>query len=183
MNQSELEADYLLNCKRIIWLAEDIEEPTLERITTQLHYLRGKDAVAPIHVYCRCDGGDSRVGLALANLIQHDGNVQGWMIGDTASSAATIWASCAKRYVFANVRMGIHPVSWGDVGRVDAYKLRGLAGEFNKTDERQCAIYAAASNKEFNWWWNRYTLPGDVKWIDAGELVKIGMAEKAEDIK
>lgn len=182
MNKSDLEGDYLLNCHRIIWLAEDIEEPTLERIATQIYYLRERDN-QPIHLYCRSDGGDSRVGLALANLIQRDGHVYGWMVGDTASSAATVWASCIKRYVFGAARLGLHPVSWGDVGRVTAAKLKQLSSEFNRTDERQCEIYEAASNKSFTWWWEFYNQTGDVKWIDAAELIRMEMAEKAEGVK
>lgn len=184
MNQSELENDYLLSCKGIIWLAEAVEEDVLMRITAQIAWLRAKDADAPIHIYFRSNGGDSMSGLALANLIQRDGKVWGWLVGDTASSAATIWASCAKRLVFANGRMGIHPVTWYETDvKFDAAKASKWAKQLMQTDERQCAVYAAASGKEFHWWWERYNQPGDMKWIDAKELITIGMAEKAEDQK
>lgn len=184
MNQSELEADYLLNCKGIIWLAEDVEEDVLMRITAQIAYLRAKDADAPIHLYIRSDGGSSSVAIALVNVIQQDGRVWGWMVGDSMSAAATIWAGCAKRLVFANGRLGIHPAMWYQQEvKFDAAIASKWANKLTKTDERQCAIYAAASTKDFHWWWERYNQPGDMKWIDARELICIGMAEKAEDWK
>lgn len=177
MNKSELEQDYMLNVRSVVWLAEDINEDTLTRITTQIIYLRKFDR-EPIRLYVRSDGGDSRCGLALANMIQLAGNVHGIMIGDTASSAATVWAACSKRFVFKNVRMGIHPVQWQEShAKYDGAKLSKMANEFNSVDERQCEVYAAASNKDLAWWWDRYTQVGDAKWLDAAELVRIGMAE------
>jgi len=181
MNKADLEADYMLNCKRTIWLAENVEDALLERITAQMYYLRAS-STEPIHLYVRSDGGDSRTGMALVNMIRWDGNIHGWLIGDTASSAATIWAACAKRYVFANVRMGIHPVTWQEnMSKYDGAKLTKLTEEFTKIDERQCAIYTAASNKDFAWWWERYNQAGDVKWLDAQELISIGMAQPAQE--
>lgn len=184
MNKSDLDNDYLLNEQRIIWLAEDVEASVLERITAQLWYLRKQNEELPIRLYIRSNGGDSMTGLAIANIIQTIGRVTGVLVGDTGSSAATIWASCAKRLVYANVRMGIHPVMWQEsYSKYDAAKLRTLQNEFTKIDERQCEIYAAASNKDFNWWWERYNQTGDVKWLDARELICIEMAQRAEDVK
>jgi ATP-dependent protease ClpP protease subunit len=184
MNLSDLQNDYLLNEQRIMWLAEDIDEPVMERIAAQLWYLRKKDETLPIRMYFRCDGGDSRTGLAIANIVKDIGRVCGVLVGDTGSSAATIWAACEHRWVYANARLGIHPVTWQEnYSKYDASKLRNLQGEFTKIDERQCEIYAAASHKSFEWWWERYNQTGDVKWLDARELICIGMAEKAEDWK
>lgn len=184
MNRSDLENDYLLNGKRIIWLAEDVEEDVLMRITTQIHYLREKDAAAPIHLYVRSDGGSANVGIALVNIIQQVGNVWGWLVGDSSSAAATIWAGCGKRLVFANGRLGIHPAMWyqSEV-KFDAANAGRWANKLLKTDERQCEIYAAASTKSYEWWWERYNQAGGMKWLDARELICIGMAEKAEGVK
>ncbi len=184
MNRSDLENDYPLNHQRIIYLVDTVEEPTLESIAAQLHYLRVKDADAPIHLHIRSNGGDSMTGLAIANVIQRDGNVCGWLMGGAASAAATIWASCAQRLVYANGQMGIHPVRWFEKDvYFDAAKARSWAAQLTKSDERQCEIYAAASNKDFVWWRERYNQPGDMKWIDARELICIQMAKKAEDWK
>lgn len=182
MNLDDLVNDYALNHQRTIYLVDTVEEPTLESIAGQIHYLRAKDAAAPIHLHVRSNGGDSMTGLAIANVIQRDGNVTGWLMGGAASSAATIWASCARRLVYANGQLGIHPVRWFEKDvYFDAAKARMWAAQLTKSDERQCEIYAAASNKDFVWWWERYNQPGDMKWIDARELVCIQMAQKAED--
>lgn len=184
MNKADLENDYLLNEQRVIHLVDTVEEPTLESIAAQIHYLRAKDADAPIHLHIRSNGGDSLTGLAIANVIQQDGKVYGWLMGAAASAAATIWASCAKRLVFCNGQMGIHPVRWYEKDvYFDAAKAQLWAAQLTKSDEKQCEIYALASRKDFTWWWERYNQPGDMKWIDARELICIGMAEKAEDWK
>lgn len=182
MNLSDLENDYGLNHQRAIYLVDSIDEHTLESVAAQIHYLRAKDTDAPIHLYIRSNGGDSLTGLAIANIIQQDGKVYGWLMGAAASAAATIWASCAKRFVYANGQMGIHPVRWYEE-RVtfDAAKARTWAAQLNISDEKQCEMYAEASCKDFVWWWERYNQPGDMKWLDAPELIRIGMAEKAEN--
>lgn len=184
MNKADLENDYLLNEQRAIYLVDTVEEPTLYDIAAQIHYLRAKDADAPIHLHVRSNGGDSLTGLAIANLIQRDGNVTGWLMGAAASAAATIWASCARRMVFFNGQMGIHPVRWFEKDiYFDAAKARLWAAQLSRSDEKQCHMYAAASDMDFGWWWERYNQPGDMKWIDADELILIGMAKKAEDCK
>lgn len=181
MNKVDLENDYLLNEQRIIWLAEDVEPELMERITAQLWYLRKKDDALPIRIYFRSNGGDSMVGLALANIITGMGRITGVLIGDTGSSAATIWAACERRVVYGTARLGIHPVTWQEnYSKYDAAQLWRMHEQFRATDERQCAIYAAASKKDFAWWWTKYNLIGDVKWMDAAELVEIGMAERAD---
>lgn len=183
MNKADLENDYLLNEQRIIWLAEDVEAAVMERIAAQIAYLRDR-SLEPIHIYFQCDGGDSGTGLGLANLVKRDGNIYGWVLGDSASAAATIWASCAKRYIFANAKIGIHPVQrqWSSV-TFDADKAAKWVCDMRSSDEKACEIYAAASAKSSDWWWERMHQPGDVKWIEARELVCIGMAEKAEGSK
>lgn len=118
------------------------------------------------------------MGIAIANLLQGKEWVEGYMVGDIASSAATVWAACSQRYVYPAAMMGIHPVSWGnDNTTYDAARLRSRAWEFNWTDTEQCRIYAAASNKSLEWWLDLYNQQGDVKWITSSQLVEMGMAK------
>jgi ATP-dependent protease ClpP protease subunit len=70
MNKHDLDLDYMLNTLGVVWLAEAIDEETLMRITTEMEYVRDCDNKQPIKLYVRSDGGDSRCGLALANMIQ-----------------------------------------------------------------------------------------------------------------
>lgn len=178
----------MLNYESVIWITNDITVETLERVTAQLHYLRtglqakvNEYAVSsPPRFYFRSNGGDSRTGIAIANMIARhgDGMVQGWLVGDSGSTAATIWASCPHRYVMPNSRFGIHPVTWQESeSKYDASTLRLLNKEFEEIDRIQCQIYAAASNRDFDWWWKIYNEPGDVKWFSAEQLVDLEMAE------
>lgn len=178
----------MLNYESVIWITHDINVETLERVTAQMSYLRtglqakvNEMAVSSSpRIYFRSNGGDSRTGIAIANMIARHGSgmVQGWLVGDSASTAATIWASCPKRFVMPNSRLGIHPVTWQEPeAKYDAATLSRLREEFDEMDRTQCKIYAAASNKDFYWWWELYNRPGDVKWLNAAQLVEMEMAE------
>jgi len=48
-------------------------------------------------------------------------------------------------------------------------------------DKTQCQIYEQASNQSYSWWWGFYTSPGDVKYLDAANLVAFKMAEIVSD--
>lgn len=182
ITRSELENDFLLNSKQIIVLPAVIDDDTLEMVMAKIVYLRLKDQTGPVSLYCRCDGGDALAGMAIANFIQADGKIVGILIGDTGSSGATVWASCAKRYTFKNARLGLHPVTWNQNSvSYDAAKLHELSVSFEASDRRQCELYAAASRKPFEWWWEYYNRAGDVKWLDAETLVDIGMAQFADE--
>lgn len=180
--KSELEADFLLNECGIIVFPESIDGTvTLDWLIARLEYMATKGQFTP-KIYFRSDGGDSRVGLAMANYIKQHGNVHGYMIGDTFSSAATVWASCAKRFVWPTARMGIHPVRWIEPNAsYDHARLLNLYEDFMDIDKTQCQIYEQASNQSYSWWWGFYTSPGDVKYLDAANLVAFKMAEIVSD--
>lgn len=151
----------------------DVLECVLER-----QQRRKNGTIPPLRIYCRSNGGDSRSAFAIVAAIQMDGDVQGIMIGETISSAATIWAACQKRYVHPLARMGIHPVSWnGADGIFDSRRLSAIADEFEWTDKQQCQIYSAASNRPLDWWEHFYQKASKLHWFTADELIELGMAQ------
>lgn len=175
VTKTELENDWLLNEKSMIVFPVTITSDTLEWLAARLfyHYPEGT-----LRILFRSNGGDSSAGIAIANLLQGKEWVHGYLIGDTASASATVWASCAHRYVYPNAKMGIHPVFWAnDETTYDAARLRSRYLDFEATDTETCRIYAAASNKSLDWWSELYQKPGDLKWITANELVEMGMAK------
>lgn len=175
VTKTELESDWLLNSRSTIVFPATITSDTLEWFAARLFYLASTRA---LNILFCSNGGDSSVGIAIANLLQGKEWVHGYLIGDTASASATVWASCAHRYVYPAAMMGIHPVSWeDDTSRYDAARLRSRTQEFEWADTEQCRIYAAASNKSLEWWLDLYNQQGDVKWLTASQLVGMGMAK------
>jgi len=177
VNTSDLANDFLLQQGRI-YLPRDFDSPLCETIDAYISYYRQNHATEPIKLFCRTDGGDAEEGLAIANVVKLDGNIHGYLIGMTMNAGATVWSACSKRYVYPNSRIGIHPCTWKlDGMRLTAAKMKSMWQDFLGIDEASCQFYADASNKDFAWWWKFYNEPGDIKWLNATELVAMEMAE------
>ena len=168
-------ADYLLEKHGIINLPDEIDHAAYEKILHRVLQGRELHGDKPLMLYCRCSGGLAWDAEAIVALIESDGNIDGILIGETMSAGAFIWASCARRYVYPEARLGIHPTR-RDVGYVTKDVLVGFAQEGDTVDRFQCLRYEKASRRDFDWWWQKLHAPGDVKWLDAKELVEIGMA-------
>lgn len=173
-------ADYLLEKHGIIVLPGMIDHASYALILHRLLQGREIHGDQPLMLYCRCDGGWAWDAEAIVALIEADGNVDGVLIGETLSSGAFIWASCTRRYVYPNARLGIHPTK-RDIGYRLGSELKGLVEEADWIDRFQCQRYVKASRRGFDWWWAKMHAPGDVKWLDVGELVEIGMAQRFEE--
>lgn len=151
----------------------EVLECVLERQERKTH-----ETLPPLRLYCRSDGGDSRSALGIVSAIRMDGDVHGIMVGDSLSSAATIWAACQQRSVCSIARMGIHPVAWDGVeGIFDSRRLKATAEDFAYTDHQQCEIYANASNKPVAWWLDLYQNTARYHWFTAQELIALNMAQ------
>ena len=169
-------ADYLLEKHGIINLPDEIDHAAYELILHRVLQGRELHGDKPLMLYCRCDGGSAWDAEAIVALIEADSNIDGILIGETMSAGAFIWASCARRYVYPEARLGIHPTR-RDVGYVTKDVLVGFAQEGDTVDRFQCLRYEKASRRDFGWWWQKLHAPGDVKWLDTKELVEIGMAK------
>jgi len=172
----DLQDDWLLNHENTIYLPTAIENDSLPLMAAKLAYARDRMPTNPILLYCRCDGGNVEEMLAICNLIQQDGNVHGHLIGTCMSAGTTIWAACAKRFIYPKTMIGIHPCQWfaSDV-KYDRHKLNSLYDEFRAADVRSCEIYATASNRGCDWWLEQMDARGDIKWFKPDQLIELGM--------
>ena len=184
MNITDLENDYMLKHDLAFYLPPVIESDYLEEFAVKLSYTRKIALEKPIRLYCRCSGGAAEAGIAITNLIIRDGNVNGILIGESCSMGSVIWASCAKRFVYPRTLIGVHEVAWqgADVS-YNTSKLHAMWQEFDAIDRRCCEILAAASNCDYGWWWEFYHQNGDIKWLDAAQLVSMGMATPVERVQ
>lgn len=170
------EAYKLLMEDDIIILPEEINHDTYVLLLRLLHSGRNK----AIDLYCRGDGGSSRDALAMADLIRAHGEVTGLLAGAANSSHATIWASCATRYVYPLATIGLHRVSWSEVPHVDARSARLVSAEFEATDRCIAGILAGAAKPEYNsdYWWTLLQDTGSrgVQEFTAQQMIDMGMA-------
>ena len=177
MNRSDLENNYLLSMGRV-HLPRTIDSPLLETMDAYISFWRMHFPEKPLKLFCRCDGGDAEESIAIANRIKQDGNIEGHLVGMSMSSGATIWAACAKRFIYPHAKLGIHPSAWylTDV-RLTAALMYSKFRDFRTIDRAACKIYSESSNQSLNWWWKFYNQPGDVKWLTSDKLIELQMGE------
>lgn len=107
----------------------------------------------PLAIHCFGYGGYTPVALAIADIIQADGNVDGLLLGDAASAHSIVWAACKRRYAYPNARISVHKAAHHDLsGRYEDHDLQILADNTQREDEKIAKIYAWASNKSPAWW-------------------------------
>lgn len=170
-------AQPLLETFGVILLPPDIDHEAYKEMSWALRLARALHPEQPLELRCHGDGGSGDVMLAIVDLVQADGNVDGMLIGRAYSASSVIWAACARRYVYPNAGIGVHGAlmnvsSWADGQYYQTY-VSGVAS----TDEAMIALYAAASRKSRKWW-RRQMARGHSACvnIDAAKLVEIGMA-------
>lgn len=185
MNITDLQNDWQLKNDLAFYLPRVIQSDYVEEFATKLSYARSLSLTTPIRLYCFCDGGAAEACIAITNLIIRDGNVHGHLIGQSCSGGSIIWASCAKRFVYPRTMIGIHEAAWDTEGSFNTSKLHSMWVEFEAVDRRCCEILAAASSSDYHydWWWDFYHQNGDIKWLEAAQLISMGMATPLERVQ
>jgi ATP-dependent protease ClpP protease subunit len=174
-------ADYLLEKHGIISLPHDIDHEAYEMVLYRLTQGRMLHPDMPLRLFCHGNGGFTYDALAMVDLIRADGNVDGMLTGSAASMSAVVWAACARRFVYPNGRIGIHPVSSGHSDG-DRRIFHAEMEELEALDNRICQIFGDASSERGSvWWHSRLYEDGDLKWLLADELMGIGMAKPVSE--
>lgn len=137
-----------------------------------------------VRLYCAGEGGEARMALAIADLVQQHGRVIGMLPGPAMSSHATIWAACGTRYVFPHGRIGVHNVCWNTQRTLDAQSLNVLSNEFEALNRETALIYEAASTWTLGYWQGAMGQAGSHGFtvFDAAALVGMGMAQMARGL-
>lgn len=132
-----------------------------------------------VRLYCRGNGGCSSSALAMADLIAQHGDVVGMLPGLAASSHATVWAACQRRFVYPHGCLGLHKVSWDGIStRADSLSLRLYAEQWARTERAVAGLLGAAGCPSSSDWYDRIQQAGSagIVIVDALELVELQMA-------
>ncbi|QPC82105.1 ATP-dependent Clp protease proteolytic subunit [Phototrophicus methaneseepsis] len=170
----------LLDEKKLIILHDDISHETYELIAYAVVNYPGEE----ITLWCRSDGGCSRSGQAIAELIKMHGHFVGVMVGDCFSIAVTIFAACQTRYIAQTASIGLHTISFrGDGVRFDALALKHSMEEMGEADRIQAHWLSAASEWAPGTWLKiiESAAHSTCKMMKAEELTEIGFAKPMED--
>jgi ATP-dependent protease ClpP protease subunit len=142
----------LLNEYNTIIMPEDLGHDTYAMMVEAMLILNGR----PLTLYCHGPGGPSQDAMGIISLIQHHGNVTGILAGESYSSHAIIFASCAERFVYPGSQIGIHMVGLTGLDtRVDAKYAELIAQDYANTDLRNALILSNASNKSPDYWYEQ----------------------------
>jgi ATP-dependent protease ClpP protease subunit len=156
-------AQPLLEAFGIIIAPEEVSHASYVQLSWALAVGRALHGDQPLALRCYGDGGDADAALALVDLIQADGNVDGIALGEVSSANATLWVACARRYITPHAMIAIHGVSHGEWRpRWDAEMYRRKVAEFDWYNERLAQLLAAVSTRTARWWLKRLSERGDV---------------------
>lgn len=179
MNETQI---FLLEHSRLYILPEILSHEAYQDLLEAMV----RNGNMPMVIYCRGDGGSSRTGRAMVDLIQHHGSVVGMLAGEANSSHGIVWASCKYRYVFPYGELGVHMVAFDSIQtRVDAQVLRQLSGDYDQSDRYNAEILAGASNQSPEWWYElqRTTGSAGIRMFPAREIIQMGMAKPISEYK
>lgn len=167
----------LLQDHQVIILPDEIEHDSYEMVLESC--LRFPDL--RLKLYCRGDGGDTRTGLAIVDIIRQHGRVVGILPSEANSTHALIFAGCPERYIYPLGRIGVHMVAWGNKGHVDSRAAKLTYDEFSQTDRLNAQILAEACLPQWNleFWLNIINGTGShgVTQFNSEFLIQCGMAK------
>lgn len=170
------EARKLLVKHGVLVLPEYITHDTYALVLEALLECEGQE----MNLYCRGDGGSSRAALAIVDLVQQHGRVNGILPSEANSSHAIIFAGCPQRYVYPRASIGLHKVAFESGStRVDSQYAQLIAQEYEAVEHLNADILAAASNKPARYWYDIIQSAGSAAVIqfDAAKLIEFHMAQ------
>jgi ATP-dependent protease ClpP protease subunit len=166
----------LLETHRVLLLPADLDDAAYKDMAWALVAGRELFPNKRLKLWCHGNGGEATVGLALADLIQADGRIDGILVGGAFSGHSFIWAACSRRFCYPHAGIGVHTCvsssnSWEDTSyrKTDVKRMEGW-------DRQIARFYAHASNKTVGWWLGKMnTGHSACHWLGAEKLVQLGM--------
>ena len=160
---------------RIIFLGEEVNDPTATLVVAPLLFLESEDPNKDIHLYIHSPGGMVTAGLAIYDTMQYiKCDVSTICIGLAASMGAFLLAGGAKgkRYALPNAEIMIHQPSGGAKGQ--ATEIQIAAENILKTKKRLNEILAANTGKPYE------TIAADTErdnYMSAQEAAEYGLID------
>jgi ATP-dependent Clp protease protease subunit len=113
--------------ERIVFLADEINDPVASLVTAQLLFLEAEDPDKEIYLYVNSPGGSVTAGLAIYDTMQYiRPPVSTLCLGQAASMGAVLLAAGArgKRYALPHSRIMIHQPMGGAQGQASDIEIQ-----------------------------------------------------------
>jgi ATP-dependent Clp protease protease subunit len=113
--------------ERIVFLADEINDPVAALVTAQLLFLEAEDPDKDIYLYVNSPGGSVTAGLAIYDTMQYiRPPVSTLCLGQAASMGAVLLAAGArgKRYALPHSRIMIHQPMGGAQGQASDIEIQ-----------------------------------------------------------
>jgi ATP-dependent Clp protease protease subunit len=113
--------------ERIVFLADEINDPVASLVTAQLLFLEAEDPDKDIYLYVNSPGGSVTAGLAIYDTMQYiRPPVSTLCLGQAASMGAVLLAAGAKgkRYALPHSRIMIHQPMGGAHGQASDIEIQ-----------------------------------------------------------
>lgn len=146
------ESEQPLLDRQIILLSGFIDDAMYRQFVWALSTARRDHPKDPIMLWITCPGGATDLAVAMADLVQNDGNVWGVIMGKAASGAASIWASCSHRYATPNSILGIHQVVFVQRENLTAVDSHMMSIECQRRNQQIIQTLTTASNCSTEYW-------------------------------
>lgn len=163
---------------RIVFVGGAIDDEMANLVVAQLLFLSNEDPKADINIYINSPGGSISAGLAIYDTMQFVRcQVSTYCVGMAASMGAVLMAAGrpGKRYILPNSRVLIHQPLIRGVLTGPATELDIEAREIIRLRKRLYEIISVHTRQTTE------QIERDCdrnKWLDAGEAVKYGVADK-----
>ena len=134
--------------ERIIFLGEEVNDPSASIIVAQLLFLEAEDPSKDIHLYINSPGGSVSAGFAIYDTMKYiKCDVSTICIGMAASMGAFLLAggTKGKRFALPNSEIMIHQPSGGARGQATEIKI--VAENILKTKKKLNEILAANTGR------------------------------------
>lgn len=166
----------MLFCQNKIFLVEEVNVETTNRLMKQLMYLENSGSTDEITLYINSPGGDVVSGLALYDYIQiMQRTVNTVCTGTAASMGAILFLAGEKRSMLPHTRLMIHDPSFGN-GDFSGQKPHEIQRHLDKLNESRSTLAQIISEKTGKTLEEIYTVTADDTYYNVEEAIAFGLA-------
>ena len=166
----------MLFCQNKIFLVEEVNVETTNRLMKQLMYLENSGSTDEITLYINSPGGDVVSGLALYDYIKiMQRTVNTVCTGTAASMGAILFLAGEKRSMLPHTRLMIHDPSFGN-GDFSGQKPHEIQRHLDKLNESRSTLAQIISDKTGKTLEEIYTVTADDTYYNAEEAIAFGLA-------
>lgn len=166
----------MLFCQNKIFLVEEVNVETTNRLMKQLMYLENSGSTDEITLYINSPGGDVVSGLALYDYIKiMQRTVNTVCTGTAASMGAILFLAGEKRSMLPHTRLMIHDPSFGN-GDFSGQKPHEIQRHLDKLNESRSTLAQIISEKTGKTLEEIYTVTADDTYYNVEEAIAFGLA-------